>query len=559
MITAEGGNMFSNKKLIAIVQMITLIIALMLTYGQDTYGQLEDGTSQQRTTPVLVAFAQYPMTPAAATLVSPSDTIATPNPAYTWNAVPNATMYFLLVNDSTGSTMIQTLYTASDAGCESGTGTCSVMPTALANGAGTYSATLPEGSYTWWIQTLNDRGYGRLSDGMTFTVASSVCSDSPPISAILISPTGSVTTNTPAYTWNAVSNATYYYLYVNDSTGNVIKTWYSYLDAGCAAGTGTCSVTPSTTLAAGSGKWWILTWNCLGPGDWSSSLPFNIVTPSCNNAGLSVTVKDAQTGTVLPGASVSVNGATAVTTDSNGVATFANLTSNASNPATATVTVNKTGYIPVSQSVTLLCNQTTSVSITILSSANTTDKIRFIVTWGQQPRDLDSHLTGPKTNSASSTDRFHVYYGSKNNCNSTPCDATIPAWLDVDNTQGFGPETITIIKPAGSSNFLPGAYLYYVYQYSSGDPNYTIANSGAIVKVYNGATLIGQYTPPAPAASQTLGNGWFWSVVELDVAADGSVTLNPIGTYSNGVMNSPAPASWLDTIDANIFENMPSK
>lgn len=100
--------------------------------------------------------------------------------------------------------------------------------------------------------------------------------DPPPPSATLISPNGTITDTTPTYTWNAVANSTWYYLWVNDSTGNVIRKWYTADQAGCASGTGTCSVTPATTLASGNGTWWIQTWNSAGYGPWSAGMNFNI-------------------------------------------------------------------------------------------------------------------------------------------------------------------------------------------------------------------------------------------------------------------------------------------
>ena len=91
----------------------------------------------------------------------------------------------------------------------------------------------------------------------------------PPAAATQISPSGETADNTPSYTWNPVSNATWYCLYVNDSTGNKIDQWYAASDAGCPDGTGTCSVTPSVALAPGAGQWWIRTYNSAGYGDWS--------------------------------------------------------------------------------------------------------------------------------------------------------------------------------------------------------------------------------------------------------------------------------------------------
>jgi hypothetical protein len=196
--------------------------------------------------------------PEAATLVSPSAKTYTNTPTYVWNAVSNSTQYYVKVNDS-GGTKIEQWYTASEAGCSNGTGTCSVTPTVeLAAGAG-----------TWWIQTRNSFGDGPLSQGLAFTV-------SKPEAATLVSPTGKIKDTTPTYTWNAVESSTKYYLTVNDITGAKIKEWYTAAEAGCPSGTGTCSVTPSIELAIGTVRFWIQTSSPVGLGPRSDSLYFTV-------------------------------------------------------------------------------------------------------------------------------------------------------------------------------------------------------------------------------------------------------------------------------------------
>ena len=59
---------------------------------------------------------------------------------------------------------------------------------------------------------------------MSFTVAQL---SGPPGSATLISPAGSIATHTPTSQWNAVPSSTWYYLWVDDSTGNRIQQWYT--------------------------------------------------------------------------------------------------------------------------------------------------------------------------------------------------------------------------------------------------------------------------------------------------------------------------------------------
>ena len=97
----------------------------------------------------------------------------------------------------------------------------------------------------------------------------------PDLVGALTAPTGTVG-GTPTYTWGAVPNATWYYLWVNDSTGNKILQWYEATTAGCGAGTGTCSVTPPTALAPGAGTWWVQTWSPAGYGPWSAGMAITV-------------------------------------------------------------------------------------------------------------------------------------------------------------------------------------------------------------------------------------------------------------------------------------------
>lgn len=94
-----------------------------------------------------------------------------------------------------------------------------------------------------------------------------------PVGATLVTPSGAIDTNyNPTYTWNRVTDATWYYLWVNGPSGNVFKQWY---DASLVCGASTCSATPSRTLAGGAHTWFIQTWNSSGLGPWSAGMPFN--------------------------------------------------------------------------------------------------------------------------------------------------------------------------------------------------------------------------------------------------------------------------------------------
>jgi hypothetical protein len=192
--------------------------------------------------------------PGQATLTSPTGSLDQAA-VYTWNAVPGATWYYLWVDGPAGN-VHKKWYTAAEANCTATT--CS-----LSN----VTPGLTAGTHTWWIQTWNAIGYGPWSTGMTFTPVV-------PASATLVSPSGTATNN-PTYTWNAVPDATWYYLWVDGPAGNVHKVWYTSTAANCTATTCSLSnVTPG--LTAGTYKWWIQTWNDAGYGSWSTEMTFTV-------------------------------------------------------------------------------------------------------------------------------------------------------------------------------------------------------------------------------------------------------------------------------------------
>ncbi len=270
-------------------------------------------------------------------------------------------------------------------------------------------------------------------------------------------------------------------------------------------------------------------------------------------SALNLTISDALTGLAIEGATVE-RGTQSVTTDSSGNATLMHLPVNQE----VTVTVSATGYITQQTQVNIACGETQSQGISLLASdasGVSEGNIRVILTWGENPRDLDSHLTGPKADGSS--DRFHVYYSARNNCSGAPCDSSISAWLDVDDVTSYGPETISIQKSDGY--FVPGIYRYYVHHYSGTSD---IPNSGAIVQVYQGSTLIRTFNPPT--SRESVGDDWVWSIFEMTVSSSGSVSVSPVDTYSgphsssDSVFQLTAPSSSVPEV-YDLFEELPVK
>ncbi|MBQ8247058.1 MAG: cellulose binding domain-containing protein [Lachnospiraceae bacterium] len=104
------------------------------------------------------------------------------------------------------------------------------------------------------------------------------------------------------------------------------------------------------------------------------------------------------------------------------------------------------------------------------------NEIRVVLTWGNSPRDLDSHLALYMGNIISQ----HIFYSSKI-CYDPYTGKEYS--LDVDDTFSYGPETITFY----TDNPLIDEYKYYVYNFSGGSVGNELSLSGAKVTIYYGS------------------------------------------------------------------------
>jgi hypothetical protein len=206
-----------------------------------------------------------PSPPAAPVTVSPTGTVTTTIPAYTWNASATATSYYLLVQNTAGVAVSQSI-TATAAGCGAGTGTCTfTSSSALSNGA----------SYNWFVNATNSIGTSAWSAARGISV--SAAGPSVPSAPVPISPTGTVTTITPAYSWNASAGATSYYLLAQNTAGVAVSQSITASAAGCGAGAGTCSFTPTSALSNGATyNWFVNASNSLGTSAWSAATTITV-------------------------------------------------------------------------------------------------------------------------------------------------------------------------------------------------------------------------------------------------------------------------------------------
>jgi PKD repeat protein len=249
-------------------------------------------------------------------------------------------------------------------------------------------------------------------------------------------------------------------------------------------------------------------------------------------ATLTGLVTDALTGEPVPDALVSIAGLTDYTdADGNysitGIpagtlnANFSGTPTTGTSPLTVqftdlssesshTVTASHEGYTTYTNSQVVIADGG-SLELAISLSPNlATGQMRFVLSWGALPEDLDSHLKTPSIEG----NTYHVYYSTQGSADSPPY-----AILDIDDTDSYGPETTTIY------NLYPGDYHYYIENYSE-DPD--IITSGAVVQIFNDNGLIHNLQIP------TVGQGLYWDICTVNGSTGAVNIINTITDMEPG-------------------------
>ncbi|CAA6807455.1 MAG: Unknown protein [uncultured Sulfurovum sp.] len=166
----------------------------------------------------------------------------------------------------------------------------------------------------------------------------------------------------------------------------------------------------------------------------------------------------------------------------------------------------------VSNTVKVGDDESTATSITLEDCLIVGDvPLTARLTWGENPRDLDTHIIGPNS--------YHIWYASQGHLGIEPF-----ARLDVDDTSSYGPEVFTALRFPEA-----GTYHYAVYHYSGSS---TISASPARVELI----LNGERKVFIPSAGQV--NESWWNVFDIVVDADGNISIVPINTWSSDTPTS---------------------
>lgn len=196
---------------------------------------------------------------------------------------------------------------------------------------------------------------------------------------------------------------------------------------------------------------------------------------------LAATVLDATTGRPVTGAKIKVYEGynTFGTPEEGDTDGSGKLNLNIVSSGTYTVVIEKEGYIKENFEVFILSNVKETMKTFHLSPTISGDGIRFVLTWGASPSDLDSYLVGTAGDGTSVNVNF-------TNMSVSNAENTCIAELDVDDINSFGPETVTLYDTTGS-------YEFYVDDFTDSGSTST---SGATVKIYVGSTLYATVSVP---------------------------------------------------------------
>ena len=186
-------------------------------------------------------------------------------------------------------------------------------------------------------------------------------------------------------------------------------------------------------------------------------------------------------GKPIDGATVVVSGIGTFTTDMQGIISFPE-----QDDGFYTLEFSKTGFITSRMEFEVKLNNVFRGNFAI-SPVMQGDYLRIVLDWGQSPSDLDLHLVKEGV--------YHISYWNMHNA----ADGSVT--LDRDTRNGFGPETITVMRTD-----INAVYIIYVHDYSNNSRNSSreMSQSGATVRIFGRNGIIQTFRIPENRA----GNLW---------------------------------------------------
>ncbi len=190
---------------------------------------------------------------------------------------------------------------------------------------------------------------------------------------------------------------------------------------------------------------------------------------------------DALTGDEVPDAQVSIKGIGDFTTDPGGKVLF-----DMQPDGLYYFAFTKKGYITANYRFEVVANTIFYNRFTV-SPRTELGAVRIVLDWDRTPADLDLHLVKEGA--------YHISYRNMQNSGDGA------ARLDRDDTNGYGPETVTIYRADNQA-----VYTCYVIDYTNGTnaSSSALSKSKATVRVYNNNELTHTFYVPVGKP----GNKW---------------------------------------------------
>lgn len=142
---------------------------------------------------------------------------------------------------------------------------------------------------------------------------------------------------------------------------------------------------------------------------------------------------------------------------------------------------------------------------------------RAILSWGEEPGDLDTHFVG---------DGIQIYFNNKDYTQDWQKGSVTTEpyiLLDTDDTTGFGPEILTIVKGASS-----GTYYFCVHNFS-GQATAGMEDSLAVVQYMTDSSSRRFDIPTSNPNNYNV-----WRVFKLVIDSNDNLTITTINEYADG-------------------------
>ncbi|SFV62139.1 T1SS secreted agglutinin RTX [hydrothermal vent metagenome] len=196
-----------------------------------------------------------------------------------------------------------------------------------------------------------------------------------------------------------------------------------------------------------------------------------------------------------------------------------------------TFEINSNGYYPLFTNVFFTSDSSTSdFSLMPDNRTSILNRDAFataVLTWGNLPYDLDSHLyIAADSNNSQRTEVYYnnKYAGTYPDDKNNPCaTAGTIASLDLDDTDSYGPETTTICTR------YPYISHFFVYNFSEDSYPEVSAKAKVVVRTTDGTTY--EIVPP----STNPNNYNYWKVFDIDPSGN----IIPVSSYAASVTDTP--------------------